>query len=327
MTTGRHSWWSDLWRHIPAALGEFPLLTAGEQTKLSWAKPIKTPEEAPPLYAESLAAFSARRGGLSTCILTPSYAGFLTCTTEKLVCVAGDEIVIFERAGDSLHSTSYALAQIDLVEVGCILLSSWLKLVGTDSGGQHTTTTIKFNSVTDYLFTPILNHWRRAQNGAGAALLAHEQAKFDYLNKEHYKFMNVARRVILPGDSVLASIMQPELRVRRAALLGHRVTRTKAPAHIVVLTDRELIVASEQKQERWRVQNKYGSITTYIPLRNIIDAALDSTGDGCLQLSICLPGNEQIQIDFATAQQADVQSFVDLLPPARLSPRFVTPLS
>lgn len=317
MTTQRRNWWNDFWQQLPAALAEIPLLTAGEQTKLSWARPIETPEAASPSYAEVLAALTARAGCFPTCILTPSYAGFLTRTTEKLVCFAGDEVAIFERAGEEVRSTIYALAEIDSMEVGCILLSSWLKIVGTDEHGRHMTTTIKFNSVTDYLFTPLLNLWRSAPGSPGNASLADEQAKFNHLSSEHYKFMNIGRRVILPGDRVAAAIMQPELRVPVVGLFGHVITRSKAPAHIVVLTDRELIIATEEKQPAWRAENRYGSVTTYIPLQRIGGATIIAREDGCLQLSIELPGNEQVQVDFAAERQADVQQLANLLSTAQ----------
>lgn len=325
MATGKHGWLSELWQHMPAALGEFPLLTAGEQTKMSWAKPVETPEDAPPIYAESLRALTARAGRFPPCILTPSYAGFLARTTEKLVCLDGGEIAIFEKSGDSLHSTIYALPQIDLVEVGCILLNSWLKIAGTDVCGQPATTTIKFNSVTDYLFMPFLLGWRTARQERGTALLADQQAKFDHLNKDHFKFMNIARRVILPGDRVLAYIMQLEMRAPVAGLLGHMWMRSRTPTHLVMLTDREVIVASEEKQTGWRAQSRYGSIISYIPLRNIAGAAVESTDDGCLQLSFALAGGEQLTVDFAAEQEADVGRLAELLP-VRLSPRPATPL-
>jgi hypothetical protein len=319
-TTHRRNWWDNIREHLPASIAELPLLTAGEQTKLTWARPIEALAETPPIYAEALAALSARLGCFPRCILTPSYAGFLTRTTEKLVCCYGDQIQIFERAGDELHSTIYPQSAIDLMEFGSILLKAWLKIVGTDNNGCHTTTTVKFNSVTDYLLLPILQSWRSRQQPPGAAVLGDEQAKFDHLSREHYKFMNMARRLLLPGDRVLAFIMQPEMRTPLAALFGRTYTRLQAPAHIVVLTDRELIIAAEESRRGWRDDSKYGSISTYIPLPKITGVALQRTPAGDLQVVIDLLGDEQLQLDFAAAHAAKVDHLLTLLPDCQGQP-------
>ena len=298
---------------MPAAATPSPVLTAGEQTRLSWARRIETPEAAPSIYAGTLAAITARADCFPYCVLTPSYAGFLARTTEKLVCACADEITVIERASGDLRSTVYPLGSIDLMEVGCILLSSWFKIVGADDRARRTVTTIKFNTVTDYLLAPLLEHWRGAQGSRGTASLASEQAKFDHLCREHYKFMNVARRVILPGDCVLASIMQPELRTPVAKLFGRVYSRSRVPAHIVVLTDRELIVAAEEKQSLGRDTSRYGSVTTYIPRRKIAGADVRETAHGCVMLAVHLPEGEPVQIEFAAAHRDDVQRLAALL--------------
>lgn len=318
MTTHKRNWWRNLWEHMPAALIEFPLLTAGEQTKLTWAKPIESLAETPPVYVDSLRKLTADLGCFPCCILTPSYAGFLARSTEKLVCCYGNQIQIFERVNDDLRSTTYTQSAIDLMEFGSILLKAWLKIVGTDNSGRHTTTAIKFNAVTDYLLLPILQNWRAQQQAPGAAALTDEQAKFAHLGKDHYKFMNVARRVLLPGDRVLAFIMQPEMRTPFVKLLGHVYTRLKAPAHIVVLTDRELIVAAEENQLGQRYDSKYGSISTYIPLSNIAGVTQQPLPDGSLQVLVELPGDEQVQLDFTAAHAAEVERLLALLPKQQL---------
>ena len=119
--------------------------------------------------------------------------------------------------------------------------------------------------------------------------------------------MNIGRRVILPGDCVLTSIMQPELRTQVAQLFGHVYSRSRAPAHIVVLTDRELIVAAEEKQSLRRDTSRYGSITTYVPRRKIAGAAISETANACVMLAVHLPEGEQVQIEFAAAQREEVR--------------------
>jgi hypothetical protein len=311
--TASRNWWINLWEHMPAAIASMPLLTAAEQTRLTWARLIETPGEAPPAYGDSLRALAAELGCFPRCILTPSYAGFLTRTTEKLVCCYGDRIHILECVDSELRSVIYAQPAIDLMEFGSILLKAWLKIVGTDNSGQHTTTTMKFNAVTDFLVLPILAGWRSRLQRPGTASLADERAKFDPLSRDHYKFMNVARKVLLPGDRVLAYVMQPEMRAPVIELFGHTISLLKAPAHIVVLTARELIVAAEESHSGWRDDGRYGSISTYIPLHKIAGVEISAMANGCLQLTIQLPEEEEVRIDFAATHATDVDRLIELL--------------
>ena len=312
-TTHKRSWLDTLWGRM-TAVSQLPLLTAGEQTKLTWARAVETLEDAPPPYAPGLAALAAELGYFPRCILTPSYAGFLTRTTEKLVCCWDDRVRIWERAGGEVRSVTYALDAIEWMESGSVLLKAWLKIAGTDETGRRAATTIRFNAVTDYLFLPILHQWRsRGQEGVTTPLAA-EQARFNSLGQDHYKFMNIARRVLFPGDGVRAYVMQPEMRAPVAHLFGRTWSRLTAPAHIVVLTNRELIVAAEESNRPWRDDTHYGSISTYIPLDRIAGVSAEHSPDGELHVTVDLPGEEQVALDFAVAHAAEAERLLALLP-------------
>jgi hypothetical protein len=299
------------WQQMPAAIADFPILTAGEQTKLSWARRIEHREEVPAHFSDLVGELIAQTGSLPYLVLTPSYAAFLSRTTEKLLCCLEDEIRIYERVNDSTRPCAFRYADVSALEVGCVLLKSWIKLIGRTTDGVETTLTVKFNTVTDYLFAPMI---QRLRSGQGAVetdrsavsidlALAAEQAKFNHLAHDHYKFMNVAKKSILPGEQVIGSVMQPELRTPFVTLFGHTLTRLKAPAHIVVRTDRELIIAIEENQEAWSGSHKYGSIRTYIPLAKIesITCAAEASGD-TLHLVVQLEGGHVIDLDFAKGQ-------------------------
>jgi len=306
MSTERNSWFGSVWQHLPAAIAEFPLMTAGEQTKLSWARRIETMDDVPAGFRDTVAALVTETGTLPYLILTPSYAAFIVHTTEKLVCALADEVRIYELNGGEVRLTAFCYADVSAVEVGCVLLKSWLTITGKNTCGVETRTTIKFNTVTDYLFLPIIEKLRRAGVVADLQQFEAEQAKFNYLAHDFYKFMNVAKKSILPGEEVIGAVMQPELRTALVTLFGHIYTRLKAPAHILVRTDRELIVAVEEKQEAWSGSHKYGSIRTYIPLAKI--AAVDLAAvSPYTHMSIRLVGGEQIDLDFAAEQEPQLR--------------------
>ena len=190
-----------------------------------------------------------------------------------------------------------------------MLLKSWLTIRGKNTCGVETRITIKFNTVTDYLFLPIIGRLRRASSAADPQQHEVEQAKFNYLAHDFYKFMNVAKKCILPGEEVIGAVMQAELRTPVVTLFGHAYTRLKAPAHILVRTDRELIVAVEEKQEAWSGSHKYGSIRTYIPLAKITGVDLVA-GTPYTRMTIHLVGGEQVDLDFAAKQEPELRRLV-----------------
>jgi hypothetical protein len=307
---------------LPDTLPEFPLLTAGEQTKLSWARRIEARDETPPYFLTAVDALIAETGGLPYLVLTPSYASFIARTTEKLVCCLADEIRIYEWSGEESRLTAYRFADIAAVEQGCVLLKSWLKIVGVNTFGVAARTTIKFNTVTDYLFLPILHKLRGGcgpgAHGAHGADGAHaaEQAKFNYLAHDFYKFMNVAKKSILPGEHVAGAVMQGELRTPFITLFGRVYTRLRAPAHILVRTDRELILAVEERQEAWGGSHKYGSIRTYIPLAKVQAVHVTDEPAGA-HLEIRLAGGEQMGLAFSAVQGDAVRELLrDVAPQA-----------
>lgn len=312
MPEQRAGWLSNVWQHLPAAIAEFPLLTAGEQTKLSWARRVETRNDAPSHFLETIDALVAETGSMPYLVLTPSFASFIVHTTEKLVCCLDDEIRIYERSDDEVRVISFYYADIKAVEFGCVLLKSWLKIIGTNTSGVETKITIKFNTVTDYLFLPVISKLRGVQQAVDYVGLEVEQAKFNYLAHDFYKFMNVAKKSLLPGEHVVGSLMQAELRDPFVTLFGHTYTRLKAPAHILVRTDRELIIAVEENQEAWSGSHKYGSIRTYIPLPKIDAITVCDEEDQYTHLAIHLAGGEQIELDFAAAHGPALRQLVPL---------------
>jgi hypothetical protein len=300
----------NFWQRLAAPIAEFPLLTAGEQTKLSWARRIESRDDVPAYFLETVDALVAETGSIPYLILTPSFSSFIVRTTEKLVCCLNDELRIYERAEHEPHLTAFRYADVNAVEVGCVLLKSWLKIIGKDTCGVETRVTIKFNTVTDYLFLPVILTLRGARQAPDAVRHEVEQAKFNYLAHDFYKFMNVAKKSLLPGEHVVGSLMQAELRTPLVTLFGHAYTRLKAPAHILVRTDCELIIAVEENQEAWSGSHKYGSIRTYIPLSKIDAITLDDDGDRYTHLAIHLVGGELIRLDFAAEQRAKLRQMV-----------------
>jgi hypothetical protein len=300
------------WRRLAAGVESLPLLTGFEQSRLSWARRLESLDEVPQEYRDF---FRAQTGGnaFPYCVLTPSFKGFLRPATPKLVYLHQDSLVILDTVMDELVATSYAIKDVGRIEVGTVLLNSWITFSGVAGNGLLTAVQVRFNTVTDYLFKPFLERIRQSLGEPSGSNLRAEQAKFDYLNPVNFKFMNYARGTILPGEKVLAHILQPEVRKVLIRVLGRPFYRTTVFAHISILTDRELVVIRDEESEAAGNSIRYGGIWTYVPLQKIVSVSLSEKADDLICVSLGLPENDHVDSLFAASNRPELDRFMAVL--------------
>ena len=172
-----------------------------------------------------------------------------------------------ERNGSAFKTHCYPIDKISYVEFETALLASSFKICGMTSQGFHTSTTLIFNSITDYLFKPILKRARLITKESEGTDQSSELEKFEHLIKVNYKFMSFAKRSLLGGEKVIQYILQPEIRESILKFLRKPYYRTISLIHMCILTERELIVIQESVAQR--KEDRYGGIWNYIPLNQI----------------------------------------------------------
>ncbi len=245
-----------------------PVLTAAAQTMSAWSKVLETHNELPAVYVDTFDQYFSREDDFPHVILTPALDKFPHHATEKLICDTNEIIYIFERQTNHVIPISYHYNDIAHAELGIILLDSWLTLTGKTAQGESATITIEFNTTSLRYFANILKKLRPAVTGT-PEMLEIERDKFNYLSPINFKFMNYARESLVAGETVLQTLLQPEIREPSWTLFGHTFYKTAALTHLIVLTDQELILIQEaQRQTEFR-KFEYGGTWQYIPLRSI----------------------------------------------------------
>lgn len=276
------------------------------QTKLSWAKQVRSFDELADVYGDRLRQLLGT-AKLPYTVLTPAYAWSVHRENEKLVFIHDGRLHVWERTRSGPVCTSCALQDIHLLECTNILLSSRIRIHGAASDGKLTTTSFRFNSVTGYLFDPFIQEVR----GAGGDSPDAEMDKLASLCKPNLKFMNYARRALGPEDTVLDALWQPEIRASLFTFLGRSIYRNIATTHLVILTRRECIsLREDESSPRGDNGIRYGGVWTYIPLSKITATALTKTDTNLLALSVQLPGNDSIQSLFLPDQKGSAERFV-----------------
>ncbi len=282
-------------------------LAADDQTRLSWARPATAYSEVPGLFQPFFDAFPPEeREPFPYAVISPSYKGFLQPEKEKLICRIDGNLYVVEQKADGLMSTSFPAAQIRYIETGSILLSSWFTICGIDSRGNPASTTLKFNSVTEHLFSPFVEWFRTVVNPAGrTAEPAAETSPFDALADVNFKFMNYGRKTVPPGEPVLQFVLQPEIRAAAFTFLGFSITRRIATAHLAILTESDLIWIRDDPSQQTMARSPYGGIWNYIPLAGIESVSLIPVEDDLLELSVHLSGQERLKIPYAATKKTE----------------------
>lgn len=298
--------------HRQAQLPRLFMLGAAEQTRLSWARCIESFDEVPPFYQSFLLSLLGPARRFPYAVLTPTFEGFLNRANEKLVFSLDHTLYILERAKNKLIPTCYSFHDIHYVEVGSILLKAWIHISGVSGDGALSTTTLKFNTVTDFLFTPLLEKIRAVPAEAHSGDYPSELSKFNYLERLNFKFMNYAKSSIMPGEKVVHILLQPEIRSTILRLLGKSFSHAISTAHISILTDRELIMIREENNEALQNNIRYGGIWVYIPLEKIRSASLTGKND-LLTLSIQLLDNDYFELIYTSSNRSEVDLFLQQL--------------
>lgn len=283
-------------------------LSAADQTMRSWAMRLHGHDEVPEVYRDFFTGLALEPGVFPYTVLTPSYEGYFARFTPRLICLAGSDIVVVEHWRRELEVTRFPCADINYIEAGNMLLKSWLKISGVTEAGL-VVSSCRFSAVTQPFLDPFIEKARAITPPSASTDFEAERAKFAYLFKVHFKFMNYARRSILPGEQVIASLVQQEIRSR----VLKTFYRTITPAHISILTDRELILITEDKEKFSLAGSPYGGIWRYIPLRRIAAVSLAERDEHTLTLSIQMPQGDQLSSIFAKANQAEVEALVGQL--------------
>jgi hypothetical protein len=292
---------------------EPPVTSAAEQTRLSWARSVRSVEELPAVYRPFMDALPTE-GVFPYTVITPTFAGFLRRETEKLVCSVGDHLYVAEKVKGELATTCFAFADIHFLEAGAVLLNDWLQIRGRASDGTSAVIRFKFNAVTERLFTPFVEKIRGAANYPPGIDREAELKKLDNADLLSYKFKNYTRRSILPGARINAVVSQPEIRKTVVQVLGRAFQRTIAMSHVLVVTDRELIIMHDDSDSpKWRNDTRYGGVWDYIPLNKIAVVELTEQATGLLALTIQLPQNDHVDVFFSPERRAELERFVTQL--------------
>lgn len=276
----------------------------------TWSQVVDSFDAVPEKFKSACAVLRDRTADFPFTVFAPSIIETRRKTTEKLLAIMDDAFFVWEPVGQRIVAVAYPLDTITDIEVGEILLYSWLTITGTNSEGIYTSTRIAYNSVSAACYKPFVEQFRPQPCEVEQGEWEQEEARFDFLESEHFKFMNYGRSSLIRGERIHHILWQPKIRKPFITLFGRSIHRTLAVAHLAILSDSEIIFIDDDKAQSDLRSGQYGGIRHYVPLRHVSSIEVNPSSRDILVMSVHL-GNEGKRVDklFEAANQAKVEVF------------------
>jgi hypothetical protein len=286
-------------------------MSAGEITRLSWARHIENIDALPEIYHDEMIEIIHDGHEFPFTVVTPTFEGFLWREREKVIFNIDRKIFIFEHAHGKIIKKVFNLENIAAIELGQVLLKAWMKIDAVSEQGEKISSVLRFNAVTTRLFEPFIDIMRCSHSDWSNIDPEKEKAKFSELSSIDFKFMNFAKRSLQPDEKVQNYLYQPEVRtaiikLNKKSILSHSLCLS----HMVILTDHELIlVEDDPESEKYSVGTRYGGIWTYIPLQSIRETSQKLEKNGLIYLCLSLIGDFKINLPFEPFQMIKLDNF------------------
>jgi hypothetical protein len=124
--------------------------------------------------------------------------------------------------------------------------------------------------------------------------------------------MNYARRSLLPDEHVLSYVLQPEIRRSAYSFLGRPLLPSVlGPAHLCVLTDRELILIRDDLESlKGCDEGRYGGVWNFVPLERLVSVEVQTDAYGNLRLVFTMHSGDRLESLFAGEQRDELSRLV-----------------
>ncbi len=276
---------------------------------LSWARVIDSFEAVPEIYRDAYQALAGNTGLVPYAVLAPAQASpRISKSSEKLLCEISGALYVLERVGEAVVTTGYRYQDVCSFELGNILLYSQFSISGRTTTGAESTLTVEFNEATLRHFEPFFSKMRPLPAGPDPSGLQAEQAKFNFLSTENFKFMNFARERLVRGEKVIQTLYQPQNRQKLITVLGHSFYRTRFLAHLTILTDKEVILIRDDERITEKKRSRYGGVWRFLPLHSLVSVTLKEIPNDLLSVTFHLASNIQVERFFDAPHLHEIEN-------------------
>lgn len=248
---------------------------SSKETMKYWALRIDSPEEVPPVFKDEVKGIVGDSADVPYIIFAPQNERLGKPAQDTLLAMTKESIWVLEDNEENIRQTRFAMQEIQLLQVGSILLNSWIKICGM-SDDQYACKVIHYDTVLEDLFIPVIDKAHIGMLKLADVKTEPQISELEYLNDNRLKdtslkFYQYGAQSLLPGQKICCSIYQPRLEEKDQPGM---TDQERAP-HLSILTDEELIIIQETQQAKEATTKKYSGIWTHIPLRYIQEIKME----------------------------------------------------
>jgi len=273
-----------------------------QNTMSQWPIQVKRPEQIPDSFSEALDVEFGPAWPYT--VFIPPTKWDAAGKRPKVFSMVEDGIMYFEDMKTEVKRVFYPFDGILYIEIGRMLLSSWMTIHGMVNG-QYRQSTISYNTVRDDLFDPIIQTIRERISSSEMLLEGQNGERLNDLKQLDMKFLNYTKNALLPGERIINIIYQPSVQE------ANQQSFTDLPehTHAVVLTDNELILIKEDNHKYKNIHSNYGVVKDFIPLENIANMTTEEAA-ASLKMHVNLNDKDELDRTFSGDQSDKLSQLI-----------------
>ncbi len=273
-----------------------------QNTMSQWPIQVKRPDQIPDSFCERLDEKFGAQWPYS--IFIPPTKWDAEGKRPKVFSMVEDGIMYFEDVKSEVKEVFYPFKNILYVEIGRMLLSSWMTIHGMVDG-QYRQSTISYNTVRDDLFDPIIEKLGRVFLLTDPWLKIKMGSAFLISSKWILSF-KLYETVPSSGRKIVNIIYQPKIQEANGKFMKALPEHT----HAVVLTGNELILIKEDNHKYKNVHSNYGVVKDFIPLDHITKLTTDLL-DASLTMHVEVDEKDKLDRVFSEDQSDRINQLIN----------------
>jgi hypothetical protein len=276
----------------------------------SFASKLSGLDEAPEPLRSGMRSAIRRQDEPRFLLLNPGRKSKGQCSPARFLALLEDEWLLASGAGETESSLIGArFADTLLVELTVVLLQGQLRIDYATSDGPRSAC-IEFNAVSESLFREAVRLILNGIEGTNQPAVAPPERSVVWPGLP-LRFQNALMEFKPATQEILALAQWPPVTGGRMRWYA----RELAPEAMLVLTERELFLISDERSWSWlRIgrPDKFGNVVTYVPLRRLKNWRFGSSGPlGRADLKIfARDSGKTVQVDFPLEAQGRIESIL-----------------
>lgn len=296
-------------KQIQAIISAHPI-NSPEQKQSAAARVMESYDSLPEIYQEFFRSHHSSGQAFPYTVLTPAYETSDGRITEKLIYVIDHTLYVLEKNEATVVKVCYPIDEINYVEVTHTPSDLLIKIDGATNLGIASSAMLGCSHTTDPIFTPLFQRIRLRIASLNEKAPSRHLERLDRWNDLQTRVMDMARHCLLPGETVVHAILQPEIP-------GGIFSNPESPTHTCILTDKELVLIREDLSRR----GTGDTICNFIPLNKIHLFSLSRKNENLRVVSIQLKNHMCFECLFDASLENEVDQFLtrtrELMPKER----------